>query len=130
MLPLINISISNRKCNVSLDSARRDLRILEEKNLLKRTHGGAIPTRQIVLGKPSKMTCKDITEVKENHYEKSPLTYTIQYNFLTYILIHGNVMSCWKFFSAKARTPLRLNQPGPSGITSICNENCSYVIIE
>jgi len=33
--------------DVSADSARRDLRILEEKGLLKRTHGGAIPLRQV-----------------------------------------------------------------------------------
>jgi len=31
---------------VSNDSARRDLRILEEKGLLKRTHGGAIPIQR------------------------------------------------------------------------------------
>ena len=31
------------KFDVSYDSAKRDLRILEEKGLLKRTHGGAIP---------------------------------------------------------------------------------------
>lgn len=33
--------------NVSVDSARRDLRIMEEKVLLKRTHGGAIPLIQV-----------------------------------------------------------------------------------
>lgn len=32
---------------VSYDSAKRDLRILEEKGLLKRTHGGAISIRKI-----------------------------------------------------------------------------------
>lgn len=35
------------KYGVSYDSAKRDLRILEEKELLKRTHGGAIPLRKI-----------------------------------------------------------------------------------
>ena len=30
---------------ISYDSAKRDLRILEEKGLLKRTHGGALPLR-------------------------------------------------------------------------------------
>ncbi len=38
------------KFDVSYDSAKRDLRILEEKGLLKRTHGGAIPIRQIGSG--------------------------------------------------------------------------------
>lgn len=63
----ISIGEIQEKFNVSIDSARRDLRILEEKGLLKRTHGGAIPTRQIALGKPPKITAKDITEVKENY---------------------------------------------------------------
>jgi len=53
--------------SISYDSAKRDLRILEEKGLLKRTHGGAIPTHQVAAGKPPKVTCKDITEVKENY---------------------------------------------------------------
>jgi DeoR/GlpR family transcriptional regulator of sugar metabolism len=57
------------KFGISYDSAKRDLRILEEKGLLKRTHGGAIPARQIAFGKPPKMTCKDITEIKENYLE-------------------------------------------------------------
>ncbi|HWO78300.1 MAG TPA: DeoR/GlpR family DNA-binding transcription regulator [Bacillus sp. (in: firmicutes)] len=35
--------------NVSIDSIRRDLSIMEEKGLLQRTHGGAIPARQIRL---------------------------------------------------------------------------------
>lgn len=38
--------------NVSVDSARRDLRILEEKGLLKRTHGGAIPILPIGINPP------------------------------------------------------------------------------
>ncbi len=35
------------KFEVGFDTARRDLRILEEKGLLKRTHGGAIPLVQV-----------------------------------------------------------------------------------
>ena len=45
--------------NISYDSAKRDLRILEEKGLLKRTRGGALPIRQVATGKPANMTCKD-----------------------------------------------------------------------
>ena len=52
---------------VSYDSAKRDLRILEEKGLLKRTHGGAIKLRQVAFSKPPKMTCKDIGEIKDNY---------------------------------------------------------------
>lgn len=55
------------KFQISYDSAKRDLRILEEKGLLKRTHGGALPVRQIATGKPAMVTCKDIMEVKENY---------------------------------------------------------------
>lgn len=43
----ISNSEIQEKFEVSYDSAKRDLRILEEKGLLKRTHGGAIPARQI-----------------------------------------------------------------------------------
>ncbi len=53
--------------NVGYGSAQRDLRMLEEQGLLKRTHGGAIPVRQIAAGKPATVTCKDITEEKENY---------------------------------------------------------------
>lgn len=63
----ISIGEIQEKFDVSQDSARRDLRILEEKGLLKRTHGGAIPARQIAYGKPPQTTCKDIAEIKENY---------------------------------------------------------------
>ena len=68
-----NGSISNadiqEQFGVSYDSAKRDLRILEEKGLLKRTHGGALPLRQIATGRPAKMTIRDIEHVKENYLE-------------------------------------------------------------
>lgn len=63
----VSIGEIQENFNISVDSARRDLRILEEKGLLKRTHGGAIPIRQVAFGKPPKVTAKDITEVKENY---------------------------------------------------------------
>jgi DeoR/GlpR family transcriptional regulator of sugar metabolism len=43
----ISIGEIQEKCGVSVDSARRDLRQLEERGLLKRTHGGAIPPQQV-----------------------------------------------------------------------------------
>lgn len=52
---------------VSFDTARRDLRILEENGYLKRTHGGALPLKRVGFSKPPKMTAKDISEVKENY---------------------------------------------------------------
>ncbi len=63
----IRVSEIQLKFNVGYDSAKRDLRILEEKGLLKRTHGGAIPVRQVGAGKPAGMTCKDFDEVKPNY---------------------------------------------------------------
>jgi len=52
---------------ISYDSAKRDLRILEEKKLLKRTRGGALPLRQVGIGRPKGNTAKDIPVVKENY---------------------------------------------------------------
>jgi len=43
----IAIGEIQERFDVSVDSARRDLRILEEKGLLKRTHGGAIPIPKV-----------------------------------------------------------------------------------
>ncbi len=43
----ISIGDIQEKFSVSVDSARRDLRMLEEKGLLKRTHGGAIPLAKV-----------------------------------------------------------------------------------
>lgn len=48
----ISISEIQELFKVSVESARRDLRILEEKSLLKRTHGGAIPLTQVGLMPP------------------------------------------------------------------------------
>lgn len=66
-------SISNaeiqEKFGVSYDSAKRDLRILEEKGLLKRTHGGALPLRQVATGRPANLTIRDMACVKENYFE-------------------------------------------------------------
>jgi len=42
----ISIGEIQERYGVSVDSARRDLRLLEERGLLKRTHGGAIPLPQ------------------------------------------------------------------------------------
>lgn len=43
---ITNVDIQ-AKFNISYDSAKRDLRILEENGLLKRTHGGAIKNKKI-----------------------------------------------------------------------------------
>lgn len=63
----ISTSIIQKEFGVSYDSAKRDLRLLEEKGLLKRTHGGAIPMRQVALGRPPQATVRDIAQVKPNY---------------------------------------------------------------
>lgn len=61
----ITCATIQEKFSISYDSAKRDLRILEERGLLKRTHGGALPIRQVATSRPAKMTCKDNPVVKE-----------------------------------------------------------------
>jgi DeoR family transcriptional regulator, fructose operon transcriptional repressor len=51
------------KLNVSIDTIRRDLIILEENGLLKRTHGGAIPKTKVRITKPKNVTGRDIKEI-------------------------------------------------------------------
>jgi len=60
----IKISDIQKEFNISLESARRDLRILEEKGLLKRTHGGAIPLMQVGFIPPR---VREIKEVFDNY---------------------------------------------------------------
>lgn len=60
----ISIGEIQEKFNISVDSARRDLRILEEKGLLKRTRGGAIPLMQVGSIPPRN---REIKEVYENY---------------------------------------------------------------
>lgn len=53
---------------ISYDSAKRDLRILEEQGLLKRTHGGAIPARQVGANCIKDLAPDErVREVKENY---------------------------------------------------------------
>ena len=44
---------------VSIDTIRRDLSIMEDKGLLKRTHGGAIPVQKVRVG-PGSVTAREI----------------------------------------------------------------------
>lgn len=53
---------------ISYDSAKRDLRILEEQGLLKRTHGGAIPASQVGANVIKDLAPDErVREVKENY---------------------------------------------------------------
>ncbi len=72
---------------ISYDSAKRDLRILEEQGLLKRTHGGAIPARQIG-GNVIKNLSPDerVANVKENYLAiAKEAVKTIEENDVVYI---------------------------------------------
>lgn len=62
----ISVSEIQRKFCVSLDSARRDLRILESKGLVKRTHGGAIAPMQVGCTPPRYRDMKNM-EVLDNY---------------------------------------------------------------
>lgn len=53
--------------SVSVDSARRDLKILEEKGKLKRTHGGAIQIFPRGMTIPKAFTHREITNIKANY---------------------------------------------------------------
>jgi DeoR/GlpR family transcriptional regulator of sugar metabolism len=67
----ITTSEIQEKFSVSYDSAKRDLRILEEKGLLKRTHGGALQIRKIGYGAEcGNLSAKERTNnVKDNYLE-------------------------------------------------------------
>ncbi len=60
-----------QRFGISYDSAKRDLRILEEKGLLKRTHGGAIMIRSVGWsGQTNEKTGKERAEnVKDNYLD-------------------------------------------------------------
>jgi len=65
----ISIGEIQEQFNISVDSARRDLRLMEERGLLKRTHGGAIPLRQVGVLPPRHRNMKEMVvgEVWENY---------------------------------------------------------------
>lgn len=62
----VSIGEIQEKFEVSVDSARRDLRILEEKGLLKRTHGGAIPIMQVGMIPPRHRDMKNL-DLSDNY---------------------------------------------------------------
>lgn len=58
------------KFNVSYESARRDLRLLEQKGLCKRTHGGAVSMTQVCIPADKKRKYENMT-VYDNYREIS-----------------------------------------------------------
>lgn len=65
---ITNVRIQ-QEFGVGYDSAKRDLRLLEEQGKLKRTHGGAIAVRQVAVGKPEKYMNRDIQVIKKNYLQ-------------------------------------------------------------
>ncbi len=64
----ISVDEIREKFEISAESARRDLRLLEENGLLKRTHGGAISNRQVAApGRPKNHTVREIKEIRQNY---------------------------------------------------------------
>lgn len=61
--------------NVSIDSIRRDLTIMEEKGLLKRTHGGAIPNPDVRLMPPPPAIRYGDGTLHQNAIAKHAVTY-------------------------------------------------------
>ncbi len=57
----ITISEITKKYNISNESARRDLRLLEQKGVCKRTHGGAISPSQIIVKPPADRSFESMT---------------------------------------------------------------------
>lgn len=64
---VIRTSEIQRHFSVGYDTAKRDLRMLEEQKLLKRTHGGAIALKTVAYGKPAGVTCADFGEIRPNY---------------------------------------------------------------
>ena len=56
-----------KEFGVSYDSAKRDLRLLEERGLLRRTHGGAIPVSDEIIPR------RAVTNDSQNAGGDSPL---------------------------------------------------------
>ncbi len=55
--------------HVSFDTARRDIRILDEKGLIRKIRGGALPIRSVGYGKGKKCSAKDFSVIYENYYQ-------------------------------------------------------------
>ncbi len=65
----ITVAEITKEFGISDESARRDLRLLAKSGICKKTHGGAILSRQIAFSKPQGVTCKDINEIKQNYLQ-------------------------------------------------------------
>lgn len=63
----ISVSEIQEKYGVSADCARRDLRLLESKGLIQRTHGGAIKAAPKGIYPNESYNPKEIIDVKENY---------------------------------------------------------------
>lgn len=84
--------------HISADCARRDLRLLEKKGLLQRTHGGtiAIASKEIY---PEKLyNPKDLPEVREDYLAgaKGAIRYIKEHD-----VIYNYHIFCWILYGLK-----------------------------
>ena len=107
----ISIGEIQEKFDVSVDSARRDLRILEEKGLLKRTHGGAIPIMQVNACPPRYRDMHDM-EVYENYaaIAKKAATF-IKENDIVYLTSGSVGFVMLKYLPRDTQYTLVVNSP-------------------
>lgn len=63
----ISVGEIEDRFGVSVDSARRDLRILERKGLLQRTHGGAIQAIKVNTRPPEKYDPREMPQILDNY---------------------------------------------------------------
>ena len=108
----ISIGEIQEKFEVSVDSARRDLRILEEKELLKRTHGGAIPIQKVGYSLPRHRDFKNMENMElYEHYAaiaKKATTF-IKENDIAYLTNYPVGFAMLKYLPKDIRYTLVVN---------------------
>lgn len=91
----ITVSFITEKYGISDESARRDLRLLEQKGLCKRTHGGAIRLQQVSVWPPAnrnfeKMTIfpnyREIAKIAVENIKENDIVYITSGSF-GYIIV-------------------------------------------
>lgn len=81
----VSITAITEKYNISDESARRDLRMLEQKGLCKRTHGGAIKCQQISVRLPDNRDFSKITVLDTYKYIAKEAAGLIKENDTVYL---------------------------------------------
>ncbi|WP_170311567.1 DeoR/GlpR family DNA-binding transcription regulator [Vallitalea okinawensis] len=107
----ITIGEIQEKFNISVDSARRDLRLLEEKGLLKRTRGGAIPIAQVGIMPPRRRDMKKMESYDNYDSIAKKGTELIKENDIVYLTSGSMGFIMLKYLPKDIRYTLVLNSP-------------------